>query len=107
VKIFASLASVSWLAFSCLSFLACASQPPLSDYSLARAAYDGARESEAARYAPALWYKAEETYKQAQLLYKQRDYDESRAAFIEARGLLEKSENAARAARLQSGGVPP
>jgi hypothetical protein len=107
VKLADSFALFSWSVCCCLSLVACVSDPPLEDYSLSRSAYDAAREAEAPRYAPALWYKAEETYKQAQLLYKQRDYDEAKAEFIEARVLLEKSENVARTARLQSGGVPP
>lgn len=80
---------------------------PDEEYSLARAAVDAARDSESPRYASGLWYKAEQAYKEAERLYKDRRYPAAKKLFVEARTQAEKAENAARLARFQSGDVAP
>ncbi len=80
---------------------------PTDEYNLARAAVDAAREAEAARYAPGFWYKAEEAYKQAQRLYKERYYKDAQKLFAEAKVQAERAENAARVTRFQSGETAP
>ncbi len=82
-------------------------QIPVDEYNLARTAMDAARDAESARYAPGLWYKAEEAYKQAQRLYKERHYKESQKLFNEAKIQAERAENAARVTRFQSGETVP
>lgn len=68
---------------------------------------DGARDAEAARYAQALWYKAEQAYREGEALYKERDYSQAGDRFIQARSFAEQAENAARIARFESGDLAP
>ena len=94
------LAVVASLASGCVSF-------PIEDYNLARAAMDAAREKDAARFAPGWWYKAEEAYKQAVRLYRERSFGPARDYFIQARFLAEKAENTARLEQFKTGeGLP-
>ena len=80
---------------------------PVEEYNLARAAFEGARNAEAARFAPALWYKAESAYREAQRRYKDTDYPRARELFIEAKYFAEKAETAAEIARFSSGDGAP
>jgi hypothetical protein len=98
--------SLSSGAFCFLGLLGCVGSPPVEEYNLARAAHDAASEAESSRYAQGLWYKADDAYKNAIRLYKDRKNNEAREEFNNARELLEKAENAARLSRIQSGGVP-
>jgi hypothetical protein len=92
----------------CISGLsACVTSVPLEEYTLARSAYEAAREAESARYAPGLWYKADEAYKKGQKFYQERDYQAATEMFNQAKTLSERAENAARIARMQTGGAPP
>ena len=86
---------------------ACAAKPPISEYSLARAAMDAAREVDSARFAPSLWYEAEEAYRSALRSYQDRHFTSAQQAFDQARILAEKAENASRLARFQSGESAP
>lgn len=81
----------------------CVTSVPVDDYTLARAAYDSAKDSEALRYAPALWYNAEQAYREGQRAFKERRYDEAQKDFKDARVSAEKAENAARIARHNAG----
>ena len=82
---------------------ACVTSVPADDYVLARAANDSAKDAEALRYAPALWYNAEQAYRDGQRAYKERRYNEAKSDFKEARLAAEKAENAARVARHTAG----
>lgn len=86
-----------------LSLSGCVTSVPLDEYTLARAAYEAAKDAEALRYAPALWYNAEQAYRDGQRAYRERNYGEAKADFIEARQAAEKAENAARIARHSAG----
>jgi hypothetical protein len=81
----------------------CVTSTPIEDYTLARAAYDSAKDAEALRYAPALWYNAEQAYREGQRAYKERRYDDAEQEFKKARIAAEKAENAARVARHNAG----
>jgi hypothetical protein len=81
----------------------CVTSVPVDDYVLARAAYDSAKDAEALRYAPALWYNAEQAYREGQRAYKERRYDEAKTDFKDSRVAAEKAENAARVARHAAG----
>lgn len=76
---------------------------PSREYTLAKAAYDAAIAAEAVKFAPQLYYKAEKSYKKAELLYKDRYYDEARKEFIAAQKWSERAENAARMKQFNSG----
>lgn len=95
--------------FICLSFLtatACQTVPaPLEEYSLARAAMEAARVVQAPRHSPGHWHNAEEAYRNARLKYRQREHQEARELFIQARISAEKAENAARLIRQKTGDI--
>ena len=76
---------------------------PVQDYTLARAAYDSAKDAEALRYAPALWYNAEQSYREGQRAFKEHRYSDAEVDFKDASVAAEKAENAARVARHQAG----
>jgi hypothetical protein len=97
--------SIAWsllaLCFGCVSKI------PVDEYTIARAAIDGARESEAPRYAPALWYKAEQAYREGETLFRERVYPEALKRFNQARTWAEQAENTARLSRFESGDLAP
>lgn len=83
----------------------CVSNIPVQEYSIARAAYEAAKESGAQRLSPTYWFKAESTYKLGQRLFADREYVDARNAFEESRFLFEKAENASRIASPDGGGL--
>ncbi len=87
--------------------ISCVSLIPVDEYTIARAAMDGAKESEAPRYAPALWYKAEQAYREGETFYRERAYGDALKRFVQARTLAEQAENAARLSRFESGDLAP
>jgi hypothetical protein len=77
---------------------------PTSEYALAKAAQEAAVTAEAVKFAPQLYYKAEKSYKKAELLFKERYYEEARLEFVNARKLAEKAETTARLKQFNSAG---
>ncbi len=97
-------AFILFLLFTVLT--ACQTVPaPLEDYALARAAIDAARSVQAARHSPGYWHQAEEAYRKARVLYRERDYEGAAREFTRARLAAEKAENSARAIRQKTGDV--
>jgi hypothetical protein len=78
---------------------------PIDDYALARAAMDAARSVQGARHSPGYWHQAEEAYRRARILYKDREYSEAKEEFIKSRVAAERAENSARLIRQKSGDV--
>lgn len=95
------------LASAVLICAGCVSNIPVDEYSIARAAMDGAKESEAPRFAPALWYKAEQAFREGEAFFRERAYSNAMTRFEQARALAEQAENAARLARFESGELTP
>ncbi len=85
----------------------CVSMIPVDEYTIARAAMEGARESEAPRFAPALWYKAEQAFREGEAYFRDRAYSDASKRFEQARALAEQAENAARLSRFESGDLAP
>ncbi len=85
----------------------CVTYMPLDEYNIARASFDSAKDADAARYAPALWFSTEQAYRAGQKAFEERDYGGARRLFISTKEYAEKAENAARYARHQSGDVVP
>ena len=85
----------------------CVTYVPVDEWNIARAAYEAAREADAPRFVPSMWFKAEQTYREAQRAYRERDYEKAKELFKKARVYCEQAENAARLARYQSGEVIP
>ena len=99
--------AVTSVAASTLFATGCVTYIPVDEYTLARASYEAAKDADAARFAPALWFDAELDYRDAQKLFKERHYEECRDKFVEAKSLAEQAENVARLARHQSGEIIP
>lgn len=101
----------SGLAIFCTALVLCGSgcvtDVPVQEWTLARSSYEAAKDADAARYVPSIWFNAEQTYREGQKAYRDRRYKTSKTLFIEARRLCEQAENAARLARQQSGEVVP
>jgi hypothetical protein len=88
-------------------FSGCVTYIPVDEYNLARAAYEAARDADAPRYAPSLWFNAEQAYRDGQKSFKERNFGDARYKFTQTRNYAEQAENAARLARHQSGDVVP
>ncbi len=97
---------VLFLAFTCLS-AGCVSSLPVEEFTLARSAYLSAKEADAAQYAPALWYSAEQCFRDGEKAYKSRRFGEAEYQFNKAKIFAEQAENSARLARQQSGQLSP
>lgn len=81
--------------------------PPYEEYVLARSAIRAAQDVEASRFATGLWSKAEENFREGQLLYKDNDFAKAKSRFQQAIVFAEKAENATRLRKFQSGDVVP
>jgi hypothetical protein len=79
--------------------------PPIEEYTLARAAMDAAKGVEAARYSPGFWHQADQSYRKAQVLFEEQNYQEAQKEFQRARQAAEKAENSARLIRQKNGEV--
>lgn len=89
----------------CFFAVGCASHPPISEYTTARAAYEAAKSSGAAQYASGLWFEAEHTYSQAQREFNDRNFDTALELFQKARSLAERAEIKAKVERAKNGDV--
>ena len=79
--------------------------PPILEYTLADTALKAAKTVQAVRYSPGHWHEAEELYRQARILYNEREYEQAIELFNRARIAAEKAENSARLIRLRNGEV--
>lgn len=80
-------------------------QPPILEYTLADTAIKAAKAVSAVRYSPGNWHEAEESYRQAKILYNEREYELAAELFNKARIAAEKAENSARLIRMRDGDV--
>lgn len=79
--------------------------PPILEYTLADTAIKSAKSVQAVRYSPTHWHEAEESYRQARILYNEREYEQAINLFNKARLAAEKAESSARLIRLRNGEV--
>ncbi|MEC9283291.1 MAG: DUF4398 domain-containing protein [Bdellovibrionota bacterium] len=70
--------------------------PPLESYTLARTAIVYATKVKAARYSPGNWHKAENYFRQAERMFRNKEYEKADKLFKLARDHAEKAENIAR-----------
>lgn len=84
----------------------CVTSPaPMEDYTLARTAIEAAKAVEASRYSPGNWHQAEESYRRAQVLFEEREFEDAKQEFARARIAAERAENSARLIRQKNGEV--
>lgn len=79
--------------------------PPILEYTLADTAIKAAKAVHAVRYSPGHWHEAEESYRQARILYNEREYEQAVDLFNKARIAAEQAENSARLIRLRNGEI--
>lgn len=101
---------MSWKQFlvasSLFGLVSCVTVPaPIEDYTLADTAIKAAKAVQAVRYSPGYWHQAEEFYRQAKILYREREYEQARELFLKARMAAEKAENSARLLRQKNGDI--
>ncbi len=70
---------------------------------LARAAVRAAQEVDSARFSTGLWNRAEESYRNGTKAFKDADFKEAKVFFQRAIEYAERSENATRLKKFQSG----
>lgn len=86
--------------------LGCQTIPaPYKEYSLARAAMEAARSVQAPRHSPGYWQKADEFYRQARILFREREFGEAQELFVKAIQAAEVAETQARVIRQKSGDI--
>lgn len=85
---------------------ACVTAPaPNDDYVFAKLAIEYAKSVQAVKYSPGYWHQAEEFFRQAKILYSEREYLEAKNLFIKARLAAEKAENSTRLLRQKNGDI--
>jgi Domain of unknown function (DUF4398) len=89
-----------------LTLSGCVTAPaPNDEYIYAKLAIDYARSVQSVKYSPGYWHQAEEFYRQAKILYTERQHLEARELFIKARLSAEKAENSTRLLRQKNGDI--
>ena len=89
---------------ACLILSSCVTvEVPVEEYSLARAAQNAALNSDASKFAPQYFHKAQKLYKRGEQLFKERYYDDARKHFVLARKYAERAESIARVKQFQTG----
>jgi hypothetical protein len=78
--------------------------PPYEEYSLARAAYQSARDAESSQYSSANWSRAESNYRSGQRAWADDDFEKARKFFKLAIEYSEKAENVSRLKKFKVGG---
>ena len=53
-------------------------QAPIEEFTLADAAIKAAKSVQAVRYSSGYWHQAEEFYRQARILYREREYEQAK-----------------------------
>lgn len=89
---------------ACLILSSCVTvEVPVEEYSLARAAQNAALNSDASKYAPQYFHKAQKLYKRGEYLFKERYYEKARKHFVLSRRYAERAESIARVKQFQTG----
>jgi len=89
-----------------LALSGCVTAPaPNDEFIYAKLAIDYARSVQAVKYSPGYWHQAEEFFRQARILYNEREYLEARELFIKARLSAERAENSTRLLRQKNGDI--
>lgn len=79
--------------------------PPVESYTLARTAIIYASKVKASRYSPGNWHKAEDYFRQAERMFRNREYEKADQLFKLAQTHAERAENIARLKmQVESGG---
>jgi hypothetical protein len=86
-----------------VSLVGCAVNPPVQEYTIARTALTAAQTSGASKYAPNLWFKAEENYRQGENAFQKGDFEVAKQYFVDSQDFSERAENKARFEKRKQG----
>ncbi len=78
---------------------------PIQEYALARSALVAAESAEAERLAPLLFQQAQQSFKRAEYLYQEREFEDAKLLFNKAKKLAERAETISRVKKSKSGEV--
>ena len=78
---------------------------PVEEYTLARAAFEAAQSADADSLAPTFFDQARQSYRNAERLFEEREFEKSKVLFNQSRNLFEKAENISRKKKTSSGDV--
>ena len=78
---------------------------PTQEYVLARSAMESAQEFDAERLAPVIFQEAQDYYKRAERFYNEKEFEQARINFINARKSAEKAETTSRIKKAKTGEV--
>ncbi len=92
-----------WVLSMTLLLVGCSVNPPVQEFTLAKTAMDAAQVAGAPKYAPALWFKAEDSYRKGEGAFKQGDFKNAKVHFDESLDFSERAENKARYDKRKSG----
>ncbi|PIT99951.1 MAG: hypothetical protein COT74_07480 [Bdellovibrionales bacterium CG10_big_fil_rev_8_21_14_0_10_45_34] len=82
---------------------ACSHRPPLLEYTLSREAVWAAQASNASRWAPHIWVKAEDHFRKGETSFRNYRYEEAKQHFLQAKQLSERAQVLSRIESAQSG----
>lgn len=82
--------------FLVIGLTGCSQNPPLQEYTLAKTALDAAQNAGSSKYAPSLWFKAEENYREGESFFKNGYFEKAAMHFNQSIDFSEKAENKAR-----------
>ncbi len=100
IRLAAKALFMSFVVSSCVTTPA-----PILEFTLADTAIKAAKSVSAVRHSPGFWHEAEESYRQAKILYNEREYEQAKELFIKARIAAEKSENSTRLIQQRNGEI--
>ena len=83
--------------------IGCATEPPLEQFTIARAALNAARDVDATRYSPGHFHRAEEQYRYGEKSYRAEDYAVAKNYFEQAIYFAEQAENSTRLKKFKTG----
>lgn len=81
----------------------CATEPPLEQFTTARAALNAARDVDSTRFSPGHFHRAEEQYRYGEKAYRDEDYALAKKYFEQATYFAEQAENSTRLKKFKTG----
>lgn len=91
------------LLMGALSLCSCATEPPLEQFTIARAALNAARDVDSTRFSPGHFHRAEEQFRLGEKAYRDEDYAVAKNYFEQSIYFAEQAENSTRLKKFKTG----
>ena len=78
--------------FICAFLTACVAPAPFEEYALAESAIKGARQMQAQKFSPHFYRKARSYFKQGQISFNNKKFNQSKKYFLQAKKMAERAE---------------